>query len=165
MGRGSSKAGGGGGGKAVTKSLEEQKQEFIDEMVQAVNNSNNLGTDEDMTPMSNSDIQAAVEAFAMTHPGVNEESLLSEINSKVTPQSVSGKPFNANDWTTWTVGTKVEAKNDDVYSNGKVAANGPKKWIPGTVTEVHKDYIIVTDNTNTKHYVDKDFAERYRVKK
>ena len=98
MGRGSSKAGGGGGGKAVTKSLEEQKQEFIDEMVQAVNNSNNLGTDEDTTPMSNSDIQAAVEAFAMTHPGVNEKSLLSEINSKVTPQSVSKRSQEMDSW-------------------------------------------------------------------
>ena len=77
MGRGSSKAGGGsGGGKSGGNGGQDS---FINEMVDAMTRQYSI----DETPFSNSDLQSAVEAYAMTHKGVNEDAMLDAIRNKV----------------------------------------------------------------------------------
>ena len=75
MAKGSRPAGSGGGGATLTvsaQSAQNAEEEFVNEMISALNS-----TDE--VPMSNGDLQGAVEAFAETHPGVDEDALLERI--------------------------------------------------------------------------------------
>ena len=75
MGRGTSKAGGGsaGGGKVT------EQEKFIDDMVDAMTKDYSY----DETPFSDSDLEAAVSAYAITHKGVDEDALLDTIRDKV----------------------------------------------------------------------------------
>ena len=74
MGKGTSKAGGGsGGGKA------NEQEKFVNEMVEAMTRQYTR----EETPFSNSDLEGAVEAYAMTHKGVDENALLNTIRGKV----------------------------------------------------------------------------------
>ena len=79
-GRGGKRGSGGGATQG------NDREQFIDEMVKALNNN-----DPDEIPMSNSDLQAAVEAYAMTHKGVNEDALLEEIQRKANPKTLTNK--------------------------------------------------------------------------
>ena len=78
MGRGSSKLSGGGGG-AMAGGQQTDEQKFIADMVESMTRT--IGPDD--TPMSNSDLESAVEAFAMTHPGTDEDGVLDAIRSAV----------------------------------------------------------------------------------
>ena len=84
-------------------------------------------------------------------------------------QSMSGKPFDANDFTTWTVGTKVEyLEEGDVFPgpNGQVVQGTSSKVVSGTVKEVYPDHLIVDVPSISDHmYLDETFADLYRAKK
>ena len=82
MGKGK---GGGGVAQQATNAAQNTQAEqdaFIGRMVAALNSN-----DPDETPMSNSDLQATVEAYAMTHPGVNEDALLNTIRQRAQANS------------------------------------------------------------------------------
>ena len=81
-------------------------------------------------------------------------------------QSVSGKAFNANDWETWTVGTKVEynAGNDYGIMDNQVRRSTKEFKYDGVVTQIGDDHIIVrADDSNLR--VDKDTAFMFKAKK
>ena len=60
-------------------------------------------------------------------------------------ESVSGKPFDEKDWTTWPVGTRVDLVDTDISAMDDRGAT--KTFVdPGVVTEVHEDYIVVHNN-------------------
>lgn len=83
-------------------------------------------------------------------------------------KSISGKPFNANDYKTWTVGTKVEYNGGDDFgfSEGQVRRGLQGKWQDGTVTEVHNDHLIVNvPSVSTHLWLDDDTKEQFRVKR
>lgn len=81
--------------------------------------------------------------------------------------SVSGKPFDANDWKTWTPGTKVEFNmGDDLVMGEDRGGRSSGSWVSGTVKSIHKDHIIVDVPTVSDHMWLEDFnAKQYRVKK
>jgi len=85
MGRGSSKGGKGGkaAGAAQTAANVSEEDAFVNEMVRALQNPD----PEEGGPMSNGDLQAVVEAFAMTHPDVDEDALLDRIRSEASRQA------------------------------------------------------------------------------
>lgn len=157
MGRGSSKAGGGGGAN----------QAAVNEIVFSgpAGRSHAKISDEvtpDMTARTFEGTQNGYDIYRTNTSPIADPFGYTAVKRG---QSVSGKPFDANDWTTWTVGTKVETANDDIYASGRRVASGPQRTRTGTVTEVHDNYIVVTDFTNTRNYVDKDIAPRYKVRK
>jgi hypothetical protein len=83
-----------------------------------------------------------------------------------TRESISGKPFDANDFTTWTKGTEVEFDaSDDTFGWYSRQMSG-QKWDSGVVKEVHDDHLIVDVPAVSDHmWLDADNAELYRVKK
>ena len=86
MGRGSSKIGGSGGG-TVAGGQQTDEQKFIANMVESITRT--IGPDD--IPMSRGDLESAVEAYAMTHPGVNEDALINKIDSAVDAHDNAGK--------------------------------------------------------------------------
>lgn len=82
--------------------------------------------------------------------------------------SISGRPYDANDWKTWTVGTKVEYSEEGDFVQGE---NGMVKGVAGrtldgTVTEVHDDHLIIDVPSVSDHmWMDKDFIEFFRGKR
>lgn len=85
MGRGSSKGGRGGNvaGAAQTAANVSEEDAFVNEMVRALQNPDPA----EGPPMSNGDLQAVVEAFAMSHPDVDEDALLDRIRSEASRQA------------------------------------------------------------------------------
>ena len=74
MGGGKSGMAKGKGGGGARQASQTEQEQFVDRMVTALNT-----YVPGETPMSNSDLQASVEAFADSHPGVNEDALLDTI--------------------------------------------------------------------------------------
>lgn len=73
--------------------------------------------------------------------------------------AVADKPFDANDWRTWPVGTQVDIVDSDVAVGDGVGAKVSKTF-PGVVTAVFDDHIIVTDTkTNTQNWIDADTVD------
>ena len=64
-------------------------------------------------------------------------------------KSISGKPFNANDWKTWTVGTKVTYHWEDGGTT------------PGIVKEIHNDHLIVNVPAYSDLWLDDDFKHLF----
>ena len=86
MGRGTSKAGGGSGGGSGSGKASDQDA-FVNDMVNAMTRK----YDRDEVGFSNSDLQASVEAYTLTHKGVNEDALLNTIRDKVGAISSTSK--------------------------------------------------------------------------
>ena len=86
MGRGRSKAGRKASGGTVATTTEKPTNEvdaFIREMAEALNKPyGNEERERGEIPLSTGDLQAAVEAFAMTHPEVDEMDLLMAIETE-----------------------------------------------------------------------------------
>lgn len=167
MGRGSSKVSGGSAGAGGGMESAEAKK-FIDEMAAARNSDMSMqDIAEGNVPLSNSDLQAAVEAFALEHKGVDENELMDAIKSKSDQMSKSAKT-PTNDYKTWTVGTKVEFNGGDDFGVAEgVGRRGIKgKWESGTVKEVHSDHIIVdVPGTSSHMWLDEDTASQFRLAK
>ncbi len=82
--------------------------------------------------------------------------------------SISGKPFNANDYTTWQVGQEVQMQNErDVgIVDGQIRRGADRGYSDGIVKEVHSDHLIVSvPNVSDKMWVDEDTASMFRAKK
>lgn len=77
-------------------------------------------------------------------------------------ESISGKPFDKNDFTTWTVGTEVRyAMDGDIYETDDGAFQGESSGYiyPGTVREVHEDHLIIDVPIISDHmWVDADIG-------
>lgn len=63
------------------------------------------------------------------------------------------KPFSKTDFTTWKMGTEVEMNADDISAIDKRSAV-KRKTVPGIVTEVHPDHVIVTTEDGTTNWID-----------
>lgn len=79
MGRGTSKAGGGGSSSRVANT---EQQSTIDE----------LARDMATGDLTNGDMQGAVEAYALTHPGVDEDAMIDAIRQKADQLSSASNP-------------------------------------------------------------------------
>lgn len=118
MGSGTSPMGKGGGGVAsqatnAAQNTQTKQDAFINEMVTALNSN-----DPD-NPMSNSDLQGAVEAYAMTHKGVDEDALLNTIRNKASAQAGGAQ----------TTSTQITAPSDFRASiiNGRTVSDYAKQ--------------------------------------
>ena len=162
MGRGSSKAGKGGG---TVNATAQTREEMIENLAQAWSNGMKYG-----------DLEDAVEEYTSKNGG-DEDEIINEvtrkageiINSKdIIKGSISGKPFNANDYKTWDVGTEVMMKmQGDVYETDKGVSRGKDTGYiyPGKVVEVHKDHLIVDVPSYSDHlWVDDNFADLFKAK-
>ena len=98
MGRGTSKAGGGGYNSTVNQLADSLVKDIKPE--QAAKGE---------IPLSNSDLQAVVEAFAMTHKGVNEDKMLNDIRDLAETKAIQ-KDIRANN----TKAFDVEMNGDKV---------------------------------------------------
>ena len=77
MGRGASKA---GGGSAKGGNAGGSQADFINSVAQDLAKKYSV----EETPLSNSDVQAMVEAYAMTHSGVDEDAMMDAIRDRAT---------------------------------------------------------------------------------
>ena len=148
MGRGTSKAGGGPGGKVGDKGEDMRlagwsaaDKSFIKKLAQS--------------NLYDSEMREAVEEYGAGRSGfddiameaaVRQEKAVIKFGGDTTPgASLSGKPFNPKDYTTWPVGADVTYKADDgvfgshTYTGGKVISlnpgkekkysNGSRRWL------------------------------------
>ena len=81
--------------------------------------------------------------------------------------SISGKPFNANDYTTWQVGQEVLMRNEaDVgFMDGRIRRGANAGYSEGVVKEVHADHLIIDVPNVSDHMWLEDFnADMFKAK-
>ena len=168
MGRGTSKAGGGsnggGGDKGENMRLagwNAADRAFIKE----------LANDMAFGDLYNSDMQAAVESYGAGRNGFDDNAMTGAVRQEVavlrfggdtTPgASLSGKPFDPKDYTTWPVGANVTYKADDgvfgsyTYTGGKVISLNPGKEKNTVMVHVDGLTIYVTPENQKQFKVTK----------
>lgn len=59
-------------------------------------------------------------------------------------KSISGKPFDSNDYTTWTIGTQVVMKDSEIESIVRGRAKYKTVYYEGKVTEINGNRLTVT---------------------
>ena len=89
------------------------------------------------------------------------------VGGEPSDKSISGRPWNEKDLSTWNVGTEIMYHmGDDLYSVDDVAFTTEGGWHKGVVREVHDDHLIVDVPIYSDHlWIDKDSQDHIRATK
>lgn len=169
MGRGASKLGGGGvqsaGGNNVDRFYTQSTADLIDDLARQ------MTTEDYDSRLDNGDMQSMVELYA-EYNGLDDNAIIDAVRNRAEElsgenKSVSGKPFNAKDWKTWTKGTEVlyQEESDFGIADGVLRKGVKGNLISGIISKVGDDHVIVKAEDGTNLWLDKDTKSMFRVKK